>query len=284
MNQFSRSIATNVTAEPKKRRSLKQVLVAIDDGAIMRTAFYMLLGAAVTFLAVDVYEVATAKTDTRLPGHDPLTTDAPVLPPALTEGTPHAPPVTPASPAEVLRKPITFNLTGGGVLLAEGAIDPGAAERFKTEVEARGEYVKTVALNSPGGSVEDAIAMSKLIREKKLVTRVKEKALCASSCPIVFAGGVMRIAEKDAVIGVHQVFNGSRERPSPEEAMSAAQSTTARIARHLEEMGIGAGVWLKALETPPDRLYYLTPKELADFKLTTPGVTPAAAAAPVRRP
>ncbi|MGE7370095.1 hypothetical protein ACQKKX_13670 [Neorhizobium sp. NPDC001467] len=261
-----------------------QVLASIDDGTILRTVFYLLLGAAVTFLAVDVYEIATRKANESLPGHDPLTTDAPVLPPALTEGTPHAPPVEPASPAEVLRKPITFNLATGGVLLAEGAIDPGAAERFRAEIEARGEYVKTVTLNSPGGSVEDAIAMSKLIRDRKLVTRVKERALCASSCPIVFAGGVMRIAEKDAVIGVHQVFNGSREKPSPEEAMSAAQSTTARIARHLEEMGIGAGVWLKALETPPDRLYYLTPKELADFRLTTPGVTPAATASPVRRP
>ncbi|MNL66594.1 hypothetical protein D3C87_1910870 [compost metagenome] len=51
--------------------------------------------------------------------------------------------------------------------------------------------------------------------------------------------------------------------------MSSAQSTTARVARHLEEMGIGSGLWLHALETPPDRLYYLTEKEMADFKLVT---------------
>lgn len=258
------------------------MLAAIDDGSIMRTAFYMLLGAAAVFLVVDIREISTARS--QFPGHDPLTTDTPVLPPALTEGKPHAPPVEPASPAEVLRKQITFNLSPGGILLAEGAIDPGAAGRFAAEIEARGEYVKVVALNSPGGAVEDAIAMSKLIREKKLTTQVAAKALCASSCPIMFAGGVVRTAEKDAVIGVHQVFNGSRERPSPEEAMSAAQATTARIARHLDEMGVGAGVWLKALETPPDRLYYLTPKEMTEFKLTTAAVSPAASTAPARRP
>ena len=169
----------------------------------------------------------------------------------------------------MLRQPIRFELKPGGVLLAEGAIDPGASVRFASEIEARGEYVKAIMLDSPGGSVDDAIAMSKLIREKRLDTRVASKGLCASSCPIVFAGGINRTAEKDAVLGVHQVFNGGRDRPSAEQAMSSAQATTARVARHLQEMGIEPGLWLHALETPPDRLYYLTPKEMAEFKLTT---------------
>lgn len=39
--------------------------------------------------------------------------------------------------------------------------------------------------------------------------------------------------------------------------------------RHLDEMGIENDLWLYALETPPDRLYHLTPEEMADFKLVT---------------
>jgi hypothetical protein len=244
-----------------------EALRRIDDGALMRVAFYALLSAAAVFLVIDIRDVFQA--NAAAPGLDPLHLDQPVLPPALTDGKPAAPPVEPASPAEVLRKAIRFELQPGGVLLAEGAIDPGASTRFAQEIESRGEYVKVIALNSPGGSVEDAIAMSKLIRDKKLATRVASKALCASSCPIVFAGGVSRTAEKDAVIGVHQVFNGGRDRPSADQAMSSAQATTARVARHLQDMGIGAGLWFHALETPPDRLYYLTPKEMAEFKLTT---------------
>jgi hypothetical protein len=239
----------------------------LDDGMLMRGAFYILLAAAAVFLVVDLRDVSQANAD--LPGFDPMHESQPVLPPALTDGRPAAPPVEPGSSAEVLRQAIRFDLKPGGVLLAEGAIDLGAADRFTKEIEARGEYVKVIALNSPGGSVEDAIAMSKLIREKKLGTQVATKALCASSCPIVFAGGVTRTAEKDAVIGVHQVFNGGKDRPSADQAMSSAQATTARVARHLQEMGIEAGLWFHALETPPDRLYYLTPKEMSDFKLTT---------------
>lgn len=249
-----------------------QAFARADDSILMRGAFYGLLATAALFVVIDLRELA-GQTETEMPGHDPLQTDQPVLPPALTDGKPHAPPVEPTTPAERLRQPIRFELQPGGILLAEGAIDPGAAARFQQEIETRGEYVKTVSLNSPGGAVSDAIAISSLIRDKKLTTRVATGALCASSCPIVMAGGVSREAEKDAVIGVHQVFNGSRERPSPEEAMSSAQATTARVARHLQDMGIGPGLWFHALETPPDRLYYLTEAELKEFKLVTP-VTP----------
>ena len=249
-------------------RSLKDAFLRADDGLMMRGAFFGLLAAAGAFVLVDLRELSLA--NAALPGHDPMTTDAPVLPPALTDGVPQAPPVEPESPPEVLRHPMRFELLPEGVMKAEGSIDVGAADRFAREIEARGEYVKAVLLNSPGGSVEDALAMSTLIRQKKLDTKVATKALCASSCPLVFAGGVGRVAEPDAVVGVHQVFSAGQERPSPEQAMSGAQRMTARIARHLDEMGIGNGLWIHALETPPDRIYYLTPKEMAEYRLTTP--------------
>ena len=69
----------------------------------------------------------------------------------------------------------------------------------------RRDYVKTVVLNSPGGSVGDALAMGRLIRESKLATEVEAGKFCASSCPLVFVGGVERRGDK-AAIGVHQVF------------------------------------------------------------------------------
>lgn len=252
---------------------LKHAFLRADDGLIMRGAFFGLLAAAGAFLFIDVREMSLANAS--LPGHDPMTTDAPVLPPALTDGVPQAPPVEPETSREILRQPMRFDLQPGGILKAEGSIDLGAADRFAEEIAARGEYVKSVTLNSPGGSVDDALAMSRLIREKGLDTRVATKALCASSCPLIFAGGVAREAEENAILGVHQVFNAGEERPSPEQAMSAAQSTTARITRHLGDMGIGEGLWIHALETPPDRLYYLTPKEMAEFKLVTQPVATA---------
>ncbi|OLP61717.1 hypothetical protein BJF93_08105 [Xaviernesmea oryzae] len=249
-------------------QSVKAYALKADDGTLMRHAFQILLAAALVFVVIDFREINAAKAlapfDPQAPGA------APILPPALTEGEPEAPPSEITTEAEQLKNAIRFELQPGGILRAQGAIDPGAAERFRTEIEARGEYVKTVLLDSPGGSVGDALAMSKLIRERQLDTKVEKGALCASSCPIVFAGGVERTAEKGAVIGVHQIFNGSTTRLSPEQAMSDAQRTTAEITRHLEEMGIKPALWRRAMETPPDRLFYLSAREMEADALTTP--------------
>jgi len=250
---------------------IRTYLLAADDGTLMRHAFQALLVASIVFIVMDWRELGIAASVA--PAYDPaLPESQPILPPALTKGEPDASPAEITSSPETLKQAIRFELRPGGVLSAEGAIDAGAAARFAAEIEARGEYVKTVQLNSPGGSVTDALAMSKLIREKQIGTLVVKGGLCASSCPIILAGGATRTVEADAIVGVHQVFNGSRDKLSPEVAMSQAQSTTADVSRHLEQMGIKSSLWLHALETPPDRLYYLTQKEMAEFSLTTEGV------------
>lgn len=81
---------------------------------------------------------------------------------------------------EALKQPLAISLGTGGALNLVGAIDPGAAQRFADEIAARGEYVKVVSLNSPGGSVSDALAMGQLIREKGFATEVAAGAICAS--------------------------------------------------------------------------------------------------------
>ncbi len=247
-----------------------KAMISLDDGMLMRGAFYLLLAAAATFVVLDVKDITEA--EAARPSLEPVPELPIFLPPKGEPGVRGAPPVQPLTPEEVLRKPMTFSLVKGGVLHAEGTIDPGAAERFSREIEARGEYIKIVSLDSPGGSVDDALAMSKLIREKAIATNVGEKALCASSCPLVFAGGITRSAANNAVVGVHQVFNGGIDQGSPEQAMSSAQAITARVARHLDEMGIGAGLWIHALETPPNQLYYLSPAEMSEYRLTTDAI------------
>lgn len=241
----------------------------LDDGVIVRTAFFAMLFGTAAVLYIDYTELSGVQ----IPGVLP---DQPVLP-AFDPDSPNPPPgpeVT--TDRALLDAPLAVTLGNGGVLNAVGTIDPGAFERFAAEVEQRGEYVTEVALNSPGGSVEDAIAIGNLIREKGFSTSVAAGALCASSCPLVLAGGVTRSAESGAAVGVHQVYArvASGDLPRGIEAagnaMSDAQRMTALITRHLSAMGVDAALWLHALETPPTRLYYLSPAELAQYRLTTP--------------
>ncbi|KKB78979.1 hypothetical protein VW35_10565 [Devosia soli] len=245
-------------------------LAAIEDGAIIRVAFFALLIGTASVLYVDFREMALTTPP------DVLPTLEPILPPANPDGGETGQPMPSITTApDVLESPLAITLAPGGELFLTGTIDPGAAQRFADEIAARGEYVKTVVLDSPGGSVMDALEIGALIQEKALATKVVAGNLCASSCPIIFASGAERIASPDAAIGVHQIYAASLGEGAADAvavagvAMADAQSTTAKITRHLIKSGIDPEMWLHALDTPPDRLYYFSEEELRGLKLVT---------------
>ena len=100
-----------------------------------------------------------------------------------------------------------FRLGTHGAAFADGTITRGTADALAEFLAGeRAKGVTEIVLHSPGGSVDDATAMAKLIREKGLDTRVLPDGYCASSCPLVFAAGKERIADATSWIGVHQVF------------------------------------------------------------------------------
>ena len=169
-----------------------------------------------------------------------------------------------------LAKPMTFELVGGGRLMAIGTITPGVSQSFAAETERHSEYIRTVVLNSPGGSVTDALAMGRLIREKRFATEVEAGKYCVSSCPLMFAGGVDRRAGERATIGVHQMtaMHSAANGP-PRDAMSVAQDISARCQRYLGDMGVSLQVWVHAMETPYDKLFVFKTEELKSLNLVT---------------
>ena len=182
---------------------------------------------------------------------------------------------------ERLRAAMAFDLVGDGRLMAVGTIRPGTAKAFAAEIAKRGGYVKTVVLHSPGGSVGDALEMGRLIRQKNFSTEVENGGYCASSCPLVFAGGVERRAGDGAAIGVHQVttFAINGVAPTADKGMDSVQRVAAECQKYLLEMGIDPLVWVHAMETPKDELFYFKSDELVRLKLAT-GKADASKAAP----
>lgn len=251
-------------------RSLIARLARIEDGAILRVAFYVLLAGTAGVLYIDYREREAAA-----PPPDISAVPQPILPPATTPDVAGHPRPPILSSPDILDKPLVIELGAGGTLSLTGTIDPGSAIRFADEIAARGEYVSTVLLDSPGGSVDDALAIGRLILEKGISTSVPDGRLCASSCPLIFASGSERIAGKGAAIGVHQIYAAALT-STPVDALSVAgvamadaQAVTAEITRHLTEAGVEPALWLHALETPPDRLYYFSSEEMERLKLVT---------------
>jgi hypothetical protein len=257
---------TQTVAKPaRSRRGLLARIAGFEDGAIIRAAFFAMLAGTLCVLYIDYRELTIAD----LPLFQ--TPQMPVLPASNPAG-PGGPPVT--TDRALLEAPLTVELKNDGILELTGTIDIGAAERFAAEVAARGSYVKTIALNSPGGSVADALAIGRLIREKGFDTNVSSGSLCASSCPLILASGTRRTATAQSAIGVHQIYSATPDTQplglhATGMAMSDAQKTTAEITRYLADMGIDPTLWIHALETPPDRLYYFSADEMTNLELVT---------------
>lgn len=265
--------------------ALSRYFARFDDGELLRWTFRGLLAGTIGVLGMDYYEMYV-KDPVATPQVEAPEQVVPLLPPFTDPGTPQNDPRTRfTGDRDALRQPMRFTLGSGGVLEATGTIDPGASQRLTLELETRGEYVKVVSLNSPGGSVQDAMGMGKLLRENRITTEVVDGALCASSCPLLLAGGEKRLVGKDAAVGVHQFYaiGGSDDAriPGPAQAMSDAQVTTARISRYLAELGVDPALWLHAMDTPPQSLYYLSTEELARYHLST-GAPSARGAKPAR--
>ncbi len=254
------------TAEELRTRFGRWLAETADD-TVLRWLFSAVLVATVTVVALDYNDLAGAMDDReRLASpYDQPALAAPAI--KRQRGARHD---APSQELEArLRTAMTFDLVSGGKLLATGTITPGTARVFAAEVDKRGGYITTVTLQSPGGSVQDAMAMGRLIRKKNFATEVGKGAHCASSCPLVFAGGVDRRAGARAAIGVHQVFAGGDPVFSQEDGMASAQHISATAQRYLHDMGVDIAVWVRAMETPKDELYFFTPAELLDLKLAT---------------
>lgn len=245
--------------------SLLRWLRGSADDDILRWLYRGLLAVTVTVVALDYADLRdaviareAAMPATEQPAAEPL--------PARQGSTR---PALPLQPSAKLRSSMTFELVGDGKLMATGTITPGTAKAFADEVAKRGSYIRTVVLQSPGGSVRDALAMGRLIRERKFATEVDKGRYCASACPLIFAGGVERRAEASAAIGVHQVAALGGDALSAASALQNGQQISAQCQQYLHDMGVDLEVWVYAMETPNDRLYYFRPEELLTLKLAT---------------
>lgn len=257
-------------ADAPRQGAFMRFLARFEEGRLIRAAFFGMLIGTGSVLALDMADMLDNGGGTA--AASPTAVTVPILPPAVeadNEGGGIDPRPFIRTNEAMLREPMRFILQPGGTMEAIGSIDVGAAQRFAEEIEMRGEYVKRLALNSPGGSLEDAMAMARLVREKGFATDVEDGALCASSCPLVLAGGAARSVGEKGAVGLHQFYAGSQPDTAPAQAMADAQVTTARISRLLIELGVDPALWLHALDTPPRALYYLSAEELAKYRLVT---------------
>ena len=169
-------------------------------------------------------------------------------------------------------------------ILARGAIHRDTSKVFAdflTNNQARVPLLPTtptVCFDSPGGNVQGAIELGRLIRRLRLDTCLEasysqvagkssskvlvSRAVCASACAFALAGGVNRYIGDGARYGVHQ-FAGSQG----DIGEAGAQITAVRIAKFLDEMGIRRGLLDIASLVAPNDIHWLSAAELRAVRI-----------------
>ena len=152
-------------------------------------------------------------------------------------------------------------------LTLTGTIAPGDAERLEEFLLARPAPPELVYLNSPGGSVGDALAIGRQLRGLEVETRMFGTDICLSACPYILAAGVVRSVEEGAMVGVHQHFFGENRALPAFLAVEDIQRGQGEVMGYLDEMDVDTRIMRPALLTPPDEIYLLTAGELAEYRL-----------------
>ncbi|MBZ9676964.1 hypothetical protein [Mesorhizobium sp. ES1-1] len=118
---------------------------------------------------------------------------------------------------------------------AEGAIEAGTPAKLKRLLKGLRPRRLPIIVNSPGGNVDAALQLGRIIRKAKLDIAVGKTsfsrcqpgavgcpadagkgvtqlgvasdggAMCNSACPLMFAGGTQRLVGRWAYLGVHQI-------------------------------------------------------------------------------
>lgn len=167
---------------------------------------------------------------------------------------------------------LEFATVGSGTdaaLSLTGTIAVGDAIRFADHLQTLRSPPNRIWLRSPGGSVSDALAIGRAVRDAGINTAMGAVDICLSACPYVLAAGVERAVHPDAWVGVHQHYFGENTILPAFMAVEDVQRGQAEVMSYLNEMGIDPLVMQHAMVTPPDEIYLLVPEELETYKLVT---------------
>lgn len=181
----------------------------------------------------------------------------------------------------------TLTATGTGPLPSElTAVNPrfGCTHRFTGTFEAGdadriiAEAPSLLCLDSPGGSLVEALKLTAWMKENALATKVERDATCESACALVFMAGsdwpvegrgayFWRVLEPGGRLGFHApglfVQDGNYSKESVEKAYGIAMTSVSQMIGDLAQREDLTGVAMKLslmrdmFATPTDSMMYV---------------------------
>lgn len=164
------------------------------------------------------------------------------------------------SPAAAAEITVVDGVVGPGVtvFLIRGEILPGDDERFYQMAQMA--PIATVALDSPGGSVDTGISIGAEIAIRGFETVVLNGHGCHSICAVMWVSGAKRYMSPDSNISVHAAYR-SDQAADGTGAYSESGVGNAKIGAYLNELGLTAQAIAYFTTARPDQpLLPITPE------------------------
>ena len=175
---------------------------------------------------------------------------------------------------------------------ASGAIVDTTVMDFEAFAQTRDVRGATIALDSPGGSVVQGLALGREFRRLDIVTTVGKSvrigatdsdqramlspnATCNSMCVYVLLGGVQRNVPEEARVLVHQIWPASKRNDANATTYSAAnvvaiQRVSGELGRYIVDMGADIELFEISSRIPPwEEMRSLTREELRRLRIHT---------------
>lgn len=156
---------------------------------------------------------------------------------------------------------------GTGVIAIQGEISARDAVTFR-EIALRYRRA-VVGLESNGGELLPAIEIGKLIQLAGFDTVVPSRAVCASSCALIWLAGERRLLASDGQVGFHASYRAKNGR------LEESGVANALIGSYLTSLGLPRSAIIFATTAPPDEILWLTAanKRMAAIDFETIGGT-----------
>jgi hypothetical protein len=154
---------------------------------------------------------------------------------------------------------------GTGVLSVKGLIGPGLASEVSRQLRANAA-IKTVAINSTGGLVQEALDIAREVQNHGgLTTEVREA--CNSACILIFMSGEKRLAPYDLDFGFHAT--SSVTPLSGVYNLESLDVQGAEAGSYLVSRGVPKAFVSEAQALGPQKLYSVSAIRMADAGAVT---------------
>jgi hypothetical protein len=116
----------------------------------------------------------------------------------------------------------------------------------------------TLALSSPGGLIQAAVEISRIVQDNAIPVHVLDS--CASACVIIAAASPTLTAQREAVFGFHR--GSAVVEANDSWTRFVSDSAADELITILRSHGIPEDILVFAKETPPEEMHWISSGEL----------------------